>query len=177
MKRCKERLDDISKGVIFIESDKNSRARIVRLVAMAGQYAALSIASGVRTQELWGKFLTSMELDQNAMVSDAQATLTGQTSMHGLDAVAGSNVSLPVPSAALTGAPFTLGPSSGAGASASAASPAPAKTAPPAAPLFAGGASAPAPAPEASGALFSGSSAPAPAPAAGGLFGGSTVDL
>ena len=32
--------------------------------AMAGQYAALCIASGVRTQELWSMFLTNMELDQ-----------------------------------------------------------------------------------------------------------------
>jgi hypothetical protein len=144
---------------------------------MAGQYSALCIASGVRSQELWGNFLHAMALDQNAMVAEAQATLTGQTSMHGIDAVAGSDVSLPAPSSALAGGAVSY-PS---GAAAVAASPARAAAAPPAAPTAA---------PAASGALFVGSSAaepaaaaaPAPATAAagggGGLFGGdASVDL
>jgi len=164
-------------GAIYIESDKNSRARNVRVVAMAGQYSALCIASGVRSQELWGNFLHAMALDQNAMVAEAQATLTGQTSMHGIDAVAGSNVSLPAPSSALAGGAVSY-PSGATAAASVAASPARAAAAPPAAPTAA---------PAASGALFVGSSAtepaaaPAPAAAAaggGGLFGGdASVDL
>ena len=146
---------------------------------MAGQYSALCIASGVRSQELWGNFLHAMALDQNAMVAEAQATLTGQTSMHGIDAVAGSNVSLPAPSSALAGGAVSYPGGAAASAAATvAASPARAAAAPPAAPTAA---------PAASGALFVGSSASVPEPAAapataaaggGGLFGGdASVDL
>jgi hypothetical protein len=154
MKRLKDRLDDITKGTLYIESDKISRARTVRVIAMVGQYAALSIASGVRSQELWASFLGSMELDQNTMVSDAQATLTGQTSMHGLDAVPGATISLPVSSSTLAGITIAA-PTSSSGA---ATTPARAAVAPP-------------PVPSASGALFSGA-------AEEPLFGGeASVDL
>jgi hypothetical protein len=80
-----------------------------------------------------------MELDQNTMVSDAQATLTGQTSMHGLDAVPGATISLPVSSNTLAGITIAA-PTSSSGA---ATTPARSAVAPP-------------PAPTASGALFSG---------------------
>lgn len=86
MKRMKERLDDISKGLLNIEGERIARTRIDRMVAMAGQFAALSIASGVRAQELWTSFLSSMELNQEAMVRDAQTTLMALMSMHALDA-------------------------------------------------------------------------------------------
>jgi hypothetical protein len=176
MKRLKERVDDISKGTLFIEADKNSRARTARIIAMAGQYAALCIASGVRTQELWSSFLTSMELDQNVCVTDAQATLTGQTSMHGMDAVSGAPIALPIPTSTLAGKSFAV-----------AASPARA-AAPSTVPAASGGAlfsGSSAPPASTGGALFAGSSdasAPAPAPApeassGGGIFGDSSVDL
>jgi PX domain len=97
MKRMKERLDDISKGVLGVEADRVTRTRIGRFVAMVGQYSALCIASGVRSQELWTTFLQNMELDQAVMVQDAQGTLTGQSSMHSLDAT-GASVSLTLPS-------------------------------------------------------------------------------
>lgn len=143
---CSCSLDDITKGALHIESDKNARARTARFIAMAGQYAALCIASGVRSQELWAGFLQTMELDQNAMVTDAQATLTGQTSMHGMDAIAATPISLPVPTSVLTASvASSRGPvlSSGAGAS-------PSK---PAAAAYE-----PAPAAASGGAMFSGSS-------------------
>ena len=57
LKRMKDRLDDVSKGLLHIEADRINRTRIDRFTAMAGQYAALCIASGVRTQELWSGFL------------------------------------------------------------------------------------------------------------------------
>ena len=87
------------------ESDKCSRARIARFTAMVGQYSALCIASGVRTQELWTAFMSTMSLNQSAMVKDAQDTLTGKASMHGLDAQAGSSLSLPAPPSAPPAAP------------------------------------------------------------------------
>jgi hypothetical protein len=88
---------------------------------MTGQYAALCIASGVRSQELWTSFMSSMGLEQNTQVTDAQSTLTGASSMHGLDAVAGSPNSLHVPTQVLQGTFFRP---SGA-AAASSQSPAP----------------------------------------------------
>lgn len=100
------RLDDVSKGILHIESDRFARARTARFVAMVGQYSALCIASGVRSQELWASFLTSMELDQNSMVADAQATLTQQTSIHAIDATPGAFVSLPVPTSVLSGGSY-----------------------------------------------------------------------
>ncbi len=165
-------LDDISKGVLYIESDKCARARVARFIAMMGQYAALCIASGVRAQELWTSFMSAMELEQNTQVTDAQSTLTGASSMHGLDAVAGSPNSLHVPTAVLQGAAFA--PSGAAGAASPAYKAAPVE-----------------PAPSSGGALFSGSSssaaapapsapAPPPAPAAeASIFGGAdgAVDL
>jgi hypothetical protein len=109
-------VDDISKGLLHIEADRFSRARTARFVAMTGQYSALCIASGVRSQELWSGFLQSMELDQNAMVADAQATLTQQTSIHAIDATPGAFVSLPVPSSVLAGGSYaTAMPSPGKG--------------------------------------------------------------
>ena len=116
-------LDDISKGAIYIESDKCARARVARFIAMTGQYAALCIASGVRSQELWTSFMSSMALEQNTQVTDAQSTLTGASSMHGLDAVAGSPNSLHVPTQVLQGTFFRP---SGTAAAASSQSPAPA---------------------------------------------------
>lgn len=53
MKRMKERLDDVTKGLLVVEADKVSRVRVQRVLLMFGQFAALSIASGVRTQEIW----------------------------------------------------------------------------------------------------------------------------
>jgi len=126
---------------------------------MTGQYAALCIASGVRSQELWTSFMSSMSLEQNTQVTDAQATLTGASSMHGLDAVAGTPNSLHVPTLVLHGAAFKpTGTPVAAPPPPAAAAPAPS-----------------APAPEA--AMFSGSSAPPPAGAP--LFGGDqgAVDL
>jgi hypothetical protein len=104
MKRMKERLDDISKGIVHVEADRLARTRVERLLAMTGQFAALCIASGVRGQELWTGFLGSMSLSQEAMVRDAQATLTGLMSMHALDAT-GFAVSYVLPAHALKGAP------------------------------------------------------------------------
>src|SRR4051794_20033498 len=79
-----------------------SPAGITRCIAMFGQYAALCIASGVRTQELWTGYLSANELDQAQLVADAQATLTGQMSMHALDAT-GPAASLMLPSSRLGG--------------------------------------------------------------------------
>ena len=107
---------------------------MARLIAMSGQYAALSIASGKKTAELWEKFLGAMRLDQNAQITDAQGTLTGASSMHGLDTVPGSNLSLPVPTTVLEGNGFSAGgaggssggsSSGGSAGGAGAASPAP----------------------------------------------------
>ncbi|RYG40409.1 hypothetical protein EON68_04285, partial [archaeon] len=102
MQSMKDRLDDITKGLLFVETDRLSRIRSERLIAMAGQFAALCIASGVRTQELWTGFLGAMRLNQEDMVRDAQATLTGMSSMHSLDAT-GSAIALPVPTVVLEG--------------------------------------------------------------------------
>jgi len=100
MTRMKERLDDISKGILNVEADRLARTRVHRIISMTGQYAALSIASGVRSQELWTSFLGTMGLDQSVMVSDAQRTLVGTMSMHTLDAV-GPAVTYVAPSAFL----------------------------------------------------------------------------
>lgn len=107
MKRMKERLDDVSKGVLHVEADRLARTRIERILAMTGQFAALCIASGVRGQELWTGFLGDMDLNQDAMVRDAQATLTGATSLHSLDAT-GPAVAYVLPSFALAGGPATV---------------------------------------------------------------------
>ena len=104
MKRMKERLDDISKGVLHVEAGRLARARVERLLAMTGEFAALCIASGVRSQELWTGFLGAMGLGQEAMVRDAQATLTGLMSMHSLDAT-GFAVAYVLPAAAIKDAP------------------------------------------------------------------------
>lgn len=119
MRRMRERLDDISKGLLNIEADRVSRVRVERMIAMSGQYAALCIASGVRAQELWSNFLGSMELDQSAMVHDAQDTLTGKSSMHTLDCT-GPSVSYICPGAALTGSPPIVINGGAAGAAAAA---------------------------------------------------------
>jgi len=165
MKGRKERLDDISKGALYIESDKCSRARNARFVAMVGQYAALCIASGARTQELWTAFMATMGLNQGIMVKDAQDTLTGKASMHGLDAIAGSPLSLPAPHSVIEGAEFGKGGGGGGGGGSEdgkLAGGEPASTwATPAAPA---------------------PSAPPPAaveqePVSSGMFGGSNVDL
>jgi len=174
-KRMKERLDDVSKGVLHVEADRVSRARIDRALAMFGQYSALCIASGVRTQELWAGYLTANELDQAAMVADAQSTLTGQMSMHALDAT-GPSATLALPTsrlgpgggtlrlpAGLAGAPKSSpsAASAGAGGTPDVAFAPPAFAAP-AAPVFT-----PPPAPAAGGDYdpFSGGAPPAPAPA------------
>lgn len=104
MKRMKERLDDISKGVLHVEGARLARARVERLLAMTGEFAALCIASGVRSQELWTGFLGGMGLGQEAMVRDAQATLTGLMSMHSLDAT-GFAVSYVLPAGVVKDAP------------------------------------------------------------------------
>jgi hypothetical protein len=115
MRRMKERLDDVSKGVLHVEGERLARTRVDRIVAMAGQFAALCIASGVRGQELWTGFLSSMELNQEAMVRDAQATLTSLMSMHALDAT-GPAVAYVLPgSVAADAAPIAIN-SAGAGA-------------------------------------------------------------
>lgn len=101
MKLLKGRVDDITKGLIYIEADKLSRARVTRFIAMVGQYAALSIASGVRLQEIWTNFLGTMQLDQNTQVADAQATLTGQSSIHAIDSAPGSTPSLHIPTSVI----------------------------------------------------------------------------
>lgn len=80
-----------------------------------GQFAALCIASGVRGQELWTGFLAGMELNQEAMVRDAQATLTALMSMHALDAT-GPAVAYVLPGDKLAdAAPIAIN-SAGAGA-------------------------------------------------------------
>jgi hypothetical protein len=71
-------------------TDKCSRSRLARFVAMTGQYSALCIASGHKCAEVWTKCVAAMGLNQNTLITDAQATLTGVSSMHGMDAVAGS---------------------------------------------------------------------------------------
>jgi hypothetical protein len=130
MKRMKERLDDISKGALNVEGDRLARIRIDRVVAMAGQFAALSIASGVRGQELWTSYLTTMDLNQEAMVRDAQQTLMALMSMHALDAT-GPAVAYVLPShACVDAAPIAI---NSAGEGAAPASPAPAAAAAPAA--------------------------------------------
>jgi hypothetical protein len=95
--------------------------------------------------------MSAMELEQNTQVTDAQATLTGASSMHGLDAVAGSPNSLHVPTAVLQGAAFAP---SGAVA-APAPSPVAAAPAAPAA-MFTGSSAAPPPAPTAEPSIFGG---------------------
>jgi PX domain len=104
MKRMKERLDDVSKGLLHIEAERLARTRVDRIVAMAGQFAALCIASGVRGQELWTAFLGGMELNQEAMVRDAQSTLTSLMSMHALDAT-GPAVAYVLPGTVVADAP------------------------------------------------------------------------
>jgi hypothetical protein len=132
---------------------------------MVGQYAALCIASGARTQELWTAFMATMGLNQGIMVKDAQDTLTGKASMHGLDAIAGSPLSLPAPHSVIEGAEFGKGGGGGGGGGSEdgkLAGGEPASTwATPAAPA---------------------PSAPPPAaveqePVSSGMFGGSNVDL
>lgn len=119
MRRMKERLDDISKGVLHIEAERLARTRVDRIVAMAGQFAALCIASGVRGQELWSSFLAAQELDQAAMVRDAQATLTSQMSMHALDAT-GPAVGYVLPGSVIAdAAPIAINSSNGGASSSS----------------------------------------------------------
>jgi len=171
------RLDDISKGALFIESDKCSRSRLARFVAMVGQYAALSIASGSKNTELWTKFLAVMELSQNNMITDAQATLTGSSSMHGMDCIAGSNLSLPAPSNVLEGNGGSVGGGAASTPTFSVAPPAPAQSAPPPPPPPAFEQAAPAsPPPVSVSSMFTSSPGETSAPPA--FFGGgSTVDL
>jgi hypothetical protein len=137
MKRMKERLDDVSKGALNIEGERLARIRIDRVVAMAGQFAALSIASGVRGQELWTSYLTTMDLNQEAMVRDAQQTLMALMSMHALDAT-GPAVAYVLPGhACADAAPIAINSQgdagaagAGAGAGAAPASPPPAAAVP-----------------------------------------------
>ena len=135
-KRMKERLDDVTKGVLHVEADRVSRGRIDRALAMFGQYSALCIASGVRTQELWSGYLSANELDQATMVADAQATLTGQMSMHALDAT-GPSATLALPSSRLGPGGGTIRLPAGAGGGAP-AEPVAAKSAPDGAPASGG---------------------------------------
>jgi len=155
MKRMKERLDDVSKGALNIEGERLARTRIDRVVAMAGQFAALSIASGVRGQELWTAYLSSMELNQEAQVRDAQQTLMALMSMHALDAT-GPAVAYVLPGAVCANAAPIAINSLGDGAAGAAA------PASPGAGAAGSAAAAPAPAAASAGATFTGTATSAP---------------
>lgn len=86
MRNMKDRLDDITKGLINIEAPRVWRIRIVRLRAMFGQYAALCIASGVRQSDIWTSFMSASDMDQVALVGDARKTLASTVTMHAMDA-------------------------------------------------------------------------------------------
>lgn len=122
-RRHKERLDDITKGLLYVEGARISRIRVERFHAMLCQYAALNIASGVRLQEIWSNYLAASGVDQSACVRDAQATLVGSTSMHTLDST-GPLVAYMIPeefyaSSGAVAEPVAINANGGAGALAS----------------------------------------------------------
>lgn len=121
VKHSRERLDDITKGLMHVEARKLSRTRLEKLTSIFGQYAALGIASGAKTQELWTTLLGALELDEASMVTAAQSTLSGTsaddaTPVHVLVApVANAAVGAAVTAPAAPAAPSFAGAGAGAG--------------------------------------------------------------
>lgn len=76
--RAKERVDDITKGILNVEAAKVSRARVQNIRSTMGQFAALNVASGERTQTLWQTLIGDLNLDSDSMVHRAQETLQGR---------------------------------------------------------------------------------------------------
>eukprot|EP01138_Halocafeteria_seosinensis_P014438 gb/GECG01014739.1/.p1 GENE.gb/GECG01014739.1/~~gb/GECG01014739.1/.p1 ORF type:complete len:517 (+),score=91.25 gb/GECG01014739.1/:1-1551(+) len=76
-KKAKDRVEDITKGILNVEAAKVCRARVQNLTSTFGQFAALNMASGERTQTLWQTLMSDLQLDSEAMVARAQSTLTG----------------------------------------------------------------------------------------------------
>lgn len=62
---ARERLHDITKGLLHFEAPQLSARRVDAFVKIIGQLATLNISSGLKTQEIWTKLLNALEMDQN----------------------------------------------------------------------------------------------------------------
>jgi len=75
VRQCKERLDDVTKGLIHVEARKFGTIRNTKFTHIFGQYAALGLCSSVKTKELWETFVASLGLSEPDMLGIAQHTL------------------------------------------------------------------------------------------------------
>ena len=70
-KQLKERLDDITKGVLMYESRAATISRLRRLKMAFGAFAALQVASGSKQEQIWNKFLDAANMTHDGMAEIA----------------------------------------------------------------------------------------------------------
>jgi len=76
VKTLKERMDDITKGIIHVESRRLGTVRNEKFTKILGQYAALCMASLTKNYQSWVTFLAQMGLEEKDMVAAARDTLS-----------------------------------------------------------------------------------------------------
>jgi len=80
VKQCRERLDDISKGLLHVEARKFGTVRNEKFTHIFGQYGALGVQAASRVNDVWVTFLGAMGLSEHDMVPAAQQTLSASSS-------------------------------------------------------------------------------------------------
>lgn len=76
-KQLKERLDDVTKGVLLYEARAVTVSRLRRLKQAFGSFAALQVASGSKQEQIWNKFLGAARMTHEGMAEVAQKVLGG----------------------------------------------------------------------------------------------------
>lgn len=76
VKACRERMDDVTKGLIHVEARRLGTVRNEKFTKILGQYAALCMASLTKNYQSWVTFLSQMGLEENDMVAAARDTLS-----------------------------------------------------------------------------------------------------
>lgn len=117
-KAMKERLDDVTKGILHVESKNISIARIDKLRDALCMYATLNMDSGNKATNLWEGFITNVGVPHSEAVNAAHQVLTGETTVAAFDWALPSDPSAdPRPAAAGAGEPVP-GDAAAAGAGA-----------------------------------------------------------
>jgi hypothetical protein len=86
-RQMKDRLDDVTKGVLLVESRAVASKRVEMLSALFGCFAATQIASGNTTQSIWMSFLAEAGLDKDVTIGKAQKVIDDRNNVDEIIAV------------------------------------------------------------------------------------------
>lgn len=74
-RQMKERLDDVTKGILHVEATAAAAKRVQMLTVAFGSFATTQIASGNNSHDIWGGFLSKAGIDREEAIKKAQSII------------------------------------------------------------------------------------------------------